>query len=225
MTPTTEQPPRPPEEIDHRAIKLLVGLIAILLGNVTNLVSSSHQLESISQSYHEGGWSRDIFIGFLFAIAAFMFTYNGKEFHEKVMSKVAAVAALGVALFPCECRNYPVRVPFVHGISAAVMFLVLAGFCYLFHRRALEKRRKEAKRRAGIYAACGIVMMGAILALTINNFVGDIIYNKCNRIVFYGELAGLIAFGVSWLTASKVFPFLTNQDERFSPFGANPADG
>jgi hypothetical protein len=38
------------------------------------------------------------------------------------------------------------------------------------------------------------------------------------RLEFFGEGAGLIGFGISWLTASRVLPLLTRQDERFSAF-------
>ena len=34
------------------------------------------------------------------------------------------------------------------------------------------------------------------------------------NIVYSGEMVGLIAFGISWLVASKIFPFLTNDDEK-----------
>ena len=35
--------------------------------------------------------------------------------------------------------------------------------------------------------------------------------------MFYGEAAGLFAFGISWLTASRTVPGLTHPEERFSP--------
>ena len=160
------------------------------------------------------------YIGFLFAIATFMLAYNGKERHEMIMSKVAAFAALGVALFPCECHMDPsaIRVHYVHGTSAAVMFLVLAGFCYVFYRRALEKQFTEARRRAGVYAVCGVVMICAIATLAANHFFNDAISRKFHQLVFFGELAGLLAFGVSWLTAARVLPGLTRSDERLHLF-------
>ena len=41
----------------------------------------------------------------LFAIAAFLLAYNGFSRADMVLSKLASVAALGVAMFPCECAN------------------------------------------------------------------------------------------------------------------------
>jgi len=82
------------KEIDERTIKLLVGLIALSLATLTNWFAKD-PLTSISTSYYEGGWSQSIFVGFLFAISAFLLAYNGESKREMVLSKVAAVAALG----------------------------------------------------------------------------------------------------------------------------------
>ena len=204
------------EEIDHRTIKLLVGLIALSLANLTSFFAGS-SITSISASYYEGGWSQSIFVGFLFAIAAFLLAYNGLSTREMVLSKVAALAALGVALFPCRCDNRDEIVPYVHSVAAATMFLILAYFCYLFFQRAFEKGYAQAKARGVIYAICGIVMVVSILVLAIDAFSGGSLSAKVPRLTFYGERAALMAFGISWLTASRVLPVLTREDERFNP--------
>src|SRR5258706_598202 len=105
-------PKRP--EIDHRTIKLIVGLIALTLANLTSFFAQS-SITSISASYYEGGWSLNIFVGFLFAISAFLLAYNGQSTSEMVLSKVAGFAALGVAMFPCKCGDHPEIIPDVHG--------------------------------------------------------------------------------------------------------------
>ena len=210
------------EEIDHRTIKLLVGVIALSLASLTSFFAGT-SITSISASYYEGGWSQSIFVGFLFAIAAFLLAYNGLSTREMVLSKVAAVAALGVALFPCRCDNRDEIVPYVHSLSAAAMFLILAYFCYLFYQRALEKGYAQAKARGIIYAVCGIVMLVSILVLAIDAFSDGSLSAKVVRLTFYGERAALMAFGISWLTASRVIPVLTREDERFNPLSDRPA--
>lgn len=204
-------------EIDEHTSKLIVGLIAIFLANLTSFFSET-PLQSISASYHEGGWSRDIFVGFLFAISAFLLAYNGRSTRQMVLSKVAAFAAMGVAMFPCKCGSHAEVIPYVHGISAAVMFLILAVFCYLFFRRAWGKGHLQAMFRAHIYAICGITIVASILIIAIDNVSGGIISSKISRLTFYGERAGLIAFGIAWLSASRFLPLLTRKDERFSLF-------
>jgi hypothetical protein len=210
------------EEIDHRTIKLLVGLIALSLGSLTKIFSQT-PITSISESYYEGGWSQSIFVGFLFAIAALLVAYNGLARREMILSKIASAAALGVALFPCNCAGHDEIIPRVHAISAGIMFLILVYFCYVFFQRARTKGYPEAKIRAAIYAICGIAIALSILTIGIDNLTHGSISARFKELTFYGEAAALIAFGISWLTASRVFPVITRKEERFSPFnGSTP---
>jgi uncharacterized YccA/Bax inhibitor family protein len=103
------------------------------------------------------------------------------------------------------------------------MFLILGYFCYEFFRRAMDKGHAQAQARAVIYALCGTSIGIAILALAIDNAF-HVFTAGLPRFTYYGEALGLVSFGISWLTASRVLPVLTRQDERFSPFRrSNPA--
>lgn len=204
------------QEIDHRTMKLIVGLIALSLASLTSFFAHT-PIASISASYYEGGWSQTIFIGFLFAIGAFMLAYNGDSRLQMIVSKIAAMAALAIALFPCECdRKTPVAVPYVHGIAAAIMFAILALFCYFWFRSALRKDETHATRRAVIYAGCGIAILASILTLALDKFLHHAISSQIPRLTFYGERTGLVAFGISWLTASHWLPVLASKSERFA---------
>jgi hypothetical protein len=196
-------------------MKLIVGIIALSLASLTSFFANT-RITSISASYYEGGWSQSIFVGFLFAIATFMLAYNGDSVAQMVLSKIAAIAALGIALFPCKCDAHAQLIPHVHGISAAVMFGVLAVFCYIWYRRALDKREPHAKRRAIIYALCGVAIVASILTLVFDNLSGGLISSRVARLTFYGERTGLVAFGVSWLAASHWLPVITSKTERFA---------
>ncbi len=210
-------------EIDHRTLKLIVGVVALSLAGLTSVFART-AITSISASYYEGGWSQSIFIGFLFSIAAFLLAYNGLSRDEMILSKVASVAGLGVALFPCRCDSHTEMIPYVHGASASVMFLILTYFCYGFFRGARSKGYPQAQARATIYALCGIAILLSILALAFDHFSGGTLSATMPRLTFYGEATGLIAFGISWLTASRVLPVVTRRDERFSPLSErNPA--
>ena len=206
-------------EIDHHTIKLIIGVIAISLATLTSFFSET-PIQSISASYHEDGWSRNIFVGFLFAISAFLLAYNGRSTPEMVLSKIAALAAMGVAMFPCQCGSHLEIIPYVHGISTAVMFLILAGFCYIFFRRAYAKGHAQARFRAYIYALCGSTIITSILIIATDNLLGGIISSKISRLTFFAEAAGLIAFGIAWLSASRILPLITSKEERLplSPF-------
>jgi hypothetical protein len=210
--------PKAPE-INQYAMKLLVGLIALLLPVLTHLLAriAGTPISSISESYWAGGWPQSIFVGCLFAIASFLTAYNGELRREMVLGKVAALAALCVALFPCDCDGEPQIIPGLHYAAAGVMFAVLAYFCIVFLERARRKGHPEAIRRARIYllCACGIVL--AILALIYNGVTGRL-SDRWGDFVYWGETLGLVSFGVSWLTASHTVPFTNRHDEKFRPF-------
>ena len=205
------------QEIDHRTIKLVVGLVAITLAPLTSLFSTD-PIDSISAAYYEGGTAQEILIGFLFAIAAFLLAYNGRGRKEMIRSKVASVAALGIALIPCECTK-PGTISPVHVACATVMFLILAWFCYLFHRRARGKGHGRPRLRARIYAVCGIAMLVSIVVLGANVAMKGALAASLHfpRLVFWGEALALVSFGISWLTASHTLPLINEPAERFSP--------
>lgn len=212
--------PRHPE-INQRTMKLIVGLIAIAIASVTSYVSAlDAPLKSISESYFAGDWSRNLFVGFLFAIAAFLLSYNGDTGSQKILSRVAALAALGVAMFPCQCGGREEILPYVHYASAGVMFMILAFFCIEFYRHAKAKGHLEANRRAWIYLLCFWVMVASMAVLLINGIWGkDLGWERAlPRLVFYGEATALTAFGFCWLVASRVWPGLTRLDERHHLF-------
>lgn len=200
-------------EIDHHVLKLIVGLIALSLASLTEWLSVN-PIESISASYHEGGAARDFFVGFLFAISAFFMAYNGEHVREMVLAKFAAAAAIGVAVFPCGCGTHEEIVPHVHYLSAAVMFTVLTCYCAIFYRRARAKPSREAAWRANIYALCGFAIVLAMAVLAFDFLAGGVISAKVGRLKFLGERIALVAFGISWLVASRALPFITAKYER-----------
>jgi hypothetical protein len=203
-------------EIDHRTIKLLVGLIALTLPFLTSALADA-PIPSISASYFAGDWPRNVFVGSLVAMSAFLAAYNGLSTTQMLLSKVAAVAALGIAFFPCSCSRNGADGSTVHGVSAAAMFLVLAFFCYTFYKSAMEKGHVQAKTRAGIYVVCGLVIVAAIVIDASAGILGGDVAGRPIRLTYYCETAALLAFGISWLTASHTLPVINTPQERFSP--------
>lgn len=204
-------------EINKDTIKLLIGIIAISLAYVTNYYSSA-PLTSISASYHEDGMAHNVFVGFLFAIAAFMVAYNGKDGYEWLMAKAAGLSALGVAIFPCGCGVYSDEYSTEHVVSAVFMFVILTIFCFKWLVRARNKEVKDDNERAGyravIYAICGTIIVTILLILGTNAVLDDVILTPVPRLVFFGEKYALVAFGVAWLTGSHIFPIINDEKER-----------
>jgi hypothetical protein len=202
--------------IDNHSSKFIVGVIAITLPLLTYLLALPERLGSISASYWaEGDWPRNIFVGFLFAVAAFLASYNGYSPLQMRLSKLAGVAAVGIAMFPCSCGGHPQIVPGVHYVSAAIMFGVLAFFCYVFLRRAWPKPTVQERVRAIVYAICGLAMVVAIVAIGIDAVTGAL-SQSFPSFTFWAETTALVAFGIAWLTASRILPVITAPNEQLS---------
>lgn len=215
-------PPRRPE-FDQYSIKFIVGFIALSLPIIEWLMTNGN-ISSISESYWSeqryGPWPRNIFVGFLFSIAALLLSFNGTEEVDMWLGKIAALCAVLIPMFPCGCAVHPEIIPHLHIIAAGVMFAVLAAFCIIFWKRAKKKvalGNRAARLRMWVYAAC---CAGTVMAI---GFFFAFGVTKEKVLVYYGEALGLISFGVSWLTASKFLPILTTPAERNSLIGKGPA--
>ena len=208
-------------EIDHHTLKLVVGIIAISLAPLTSWFAEG-SLESVSASYFEAGAASDVFVGFLCAIAAFLAAYNGRGPKEMIASKTAAVAALVIAFFPCDCPDERatcsgeavVDVPYAHGVATAVMFAILVYFCIGFFRRARAKGHARARVRAAVYASCAVAMTLSIAAVGVVWFSNGRVRFGLEHPTFWGEAVALSAFGVAWLVASRTLPVVTRPEER-----------
>ena len=96
------------------------------------------------------------------------------------------------------------------------MFAVLACLCIIFYRRAKAKGHREAKWRSYIYALCAATIVLVILILGVDALTHGSIGASVSDLTFWGEWAGLLAFGISWLVASRVLPIITAPRERIS---------
>jgi len=204
--------PRRPE-FDQYTIKFTVGTIALSLPWL-EVALTKGTIHSISASfwYADGFAPRTIFVGLLFAIGTLVFAYNGDGELELVLGKLAALLAIGVAIFPCTCgTSYREIIPHAHYASAITLFIILAGFCVIFWIHARRKKMTEpehAPRRMWVYVLCCLGFVAAIALM--------VAYKVTQKEVFvlYAETAGLSSFGISWLTASRVLPVLTSATQR-----------
>ena len=164
-------------------------------------------LDSVSEYYYSG--SVAIFIGILWAVAAFLFTYRGYDNPSRrwdvLTGKVASVAALGVALFPTEALAPFTPPPWwmnwmkvVHYSSATLLFSCLAVYS-LFLFPITETPGKppdpgKAKRNL-IYRACGWGMVCMLIWVAVAGLL--------KGPIFVPESLALVLFGVSWLTKGR----------------------
>ena len=208
---------KPSAVFDYRGLRLLVGLIALSLPIVA-VALAGRSLPSISASYYSN--ARDMFVGQLFVVGAFLFAYNGHSDYESYASKVASIAALCVASFPTTCDGCPVGFhSIVHYLSAALLFSILAYFCFIPFQRGLKDKPGKGKiRRRWIYAICGSVMVACIIVIALANLLLSREAVEAWRITFWGEWLALTAFGIAWIASGKTLRWIADEEELYQPF-------
>lgn len=201
---------------DYRALRLLVGIIALSIPFIVWILAKV-DLTSISASYYTD--ARDAFVGMLFIVGAFLWAYNGHDKKQERSSKVAAVSAIGVALFPTTCATCESTIiGSLHYVFAAILFVILTIFCFVFFQKDIQGQSGEKGRRSKIYKICGSLMVIAIVTLGSQMFIDFKQMFGWTRVTFWAEALALCAFGVAWIVAGKYLPGLATEEERLKLF-------
>lgn len=179
------------------AVRRMLGLLGLFLPLsllVTAIFTDEPMRPSISEFYH--GQGREFFVGTLFAIGVFLWSYVGyppsyigEKPTDKQVSRIAAVAVICVALFPTgdnlapqgqvmqACSVFQCLVGegvsrSLHYLAAGIFFSSLAVFCLVLFRRdggQTQDREKQARNR--IYTICGITITVCVMALALYGVV------------------------------------------------------
>ena len=195
----------------RRAIGAVGLLLPVLLGPVGRLVFGIEIQDNMSSYYHTG--LRDVFVGSLCTIGAFLFCYRGYDWVESWTANVGCLSALGVALFPIDAASDPLHqrsvVGWLHTISGGAFFLTLA-FYSLYHFPSSRGREHEIApheaerdfvyRTSGVVILVSMIAMGAYLVLfpeawtrVLNEF----------HFLFWMEWVSVWAFAAAWLTKGR----------------------
>jgi hypothetical protein len=202
---------------DYRALRLLIGLIALTLPFFVSLISSS-PLASISASYYTE--ARDAFVGALFVVSAFLWAYNGHSLNEAMASKIASLAAISIAIFPTACDVCETDlISSIHYGAAATLFAILAYFCFKPFRQNTKGKEGKKGRRSKIYYVCGWIMVGCILFMLATQITLPAETIKALSVTYWAELIALVAFGIAWIVAGKILPPLVDKSEALQLFG------
>jgi hypothetical protein len=191
---------------------------------------------SISAYYHTE--MRNVFVGILFSMGVFLFTYNPK-FYDKSYGKgdrylgmLAGMSTAMVALFPTPRDNWQAIFPpapydegaygVVHLIAAGVLFGSMIYFSYfLFTETKLGKtiRRGSIKaKRNWVYRAMAIVMLLCMLLIGIYFATGfqpisaDVLAKFPP--VFFLEWTAIWAFGISWSVKGEALEQISDGAKR-----------
>lgn len=213
-----------PVVLSYYTMRRMVGLIALILpfalaaGSILlALLGPEHHLphpllqRSISDYYYTP--MRDIYVGSLCAIAAFLVCSRGYDLRDEITGYLAGAFAFGVACCPSfnpRIGNYTLLefdIGLTHTVLAALMYLMLAYICiFLFRKSSPEKPFTHRKRdRNRIYVVSGLIMVACMMTmvgLTIRSVVER---RHPSHWLFWCEALANCAFGVAWLTKGEGF--------------------
>lgn len=127
--------------LSYLYLRRIVGILGIALPIVliigSMLFGGCTWFQDSISDYHNTNM-RNIFVGLLSAISLFLFAYSGYDKLDFWMAKAVGVLGFMVAIFPDglddnECTIFPNQIippwmEYVHLISAAIFFLILAYF-------------------------------------------------------------------------------------------------
>ena len=190
---------------------LLVGGHIFLAGD-TELKTQGYilglrTLGSISAYYHSP--MRNVFVGILFAIGAFLYLYKGYSTVEDFVLDGAGILAVGVALFPTSCPTElecdTFTEPVLHTVSAISFFILIAGICLAEAWGKLPGGTKSPFFRI-IYVVLGAGMI--VLPL-----LAWILYRDTGILIFKLELAGVWVFSAYWIVKS-IEIYLSEREDK-----------
>lgn len=190
-------------------LRRAIGLIGLALPPALILVKLAIDggglLDSISGYYYSD--VRGVFVGSMCAVGVFLLSYRGYGTMDDVAGNVAAVAAIGVALFPTAPVNGATHtqhaIGIVHLTCAAVFFLTLAFFCFALFPRSdgAPATRRKTQRNGIYYATGGIMLLSLVLIAVVDVFAGH--HLAAIHPVLWLESAAILSFGVAWLTKGE----------------------
>lgn len=208
-----------PDIIAYRQLRTAIGLLAfflpylLILGGI--LVCQEPPQPSISDYYY--CCVRNIFVGMLWAIGVFLFSYRGYEASEYWLSKIASIAVIAVALFPTtpeDPTSTDKIVGAIHLLCAAVFFLILAYMSFfLFTRHGKKRMTPQKYERNCIYRVCGLIiflcvlMIGSIKACVLL----DPTFHAPDRYMLFFETIAILAFAISWMVKADGFTWLNDK--------------
>ncbi len=206
-----------PRDLSQRAHRRLIGILGFFLPGLLFLLAGLRPIEelppwkiltSVSAYYYTGAVG--VFVGVLFALSLFLFTYQGYEGDKAdgFLGKIGGAAALGVALFPTTapfCLSEPAwwspAIRVVHYVSAIVLFTSFILFSiWLFRKSNISNRQDrppDKQMRDNIYLVCGIVMIICVL------WAASSLFTKAS--IFWPEAFAIMAFAISWLVKGEAY--------------------
>lgn len=156
---------------------------------------------------------RDVFVGTLWALGIFLWSYKGyPKSPDNRAGNIASIAALGTALFPTMPPSATIIesiIGYIHYAFAVTFLITLSYFCLSLFTRTDSKNPTQKKLlRNLIYKICGYTIIFCLAMIILYNigkmFMG---FNPpyLYSLVFWLETIAIMSFGFSWIVKGKKF--------------------
>ena len=217
-------------KVSYLTLRRLVGCLGITLpfllaiGCIAYSACCVGVMDSVSAYYYSS--MRNIFVGVLFAIGFFMFSYKGYDSRDDVAGDLACLFTLGVALFPTSNPAGPIgssnnSIAAIHYSSAALLFTILGYFSIflftktdantnVFHWPRISRKFLENSGitegkigRNRIYVACGLIIIVCMVLIGIYAWFLEATWLASLNPIFWLESVMLLAFGFSWFVKGE----------------------
>lgn len=197
------------DSINTKRLRCIIGWLAILLPWIVVLVIGKFPA-SISITFYEFLTASPIFMIILGSASILLFCYHGYEKKDDIVNTLAAIAGLGICLFPTEHWAYPTVTIFnmpahissiIHLVFAILFFALLSiNSLFLFTKTNIPKDQlpKRKKIRNIIFRVCGVGMIASF----------GLLLFPIPKVVWVVETVALLFFGVSWLTKANCYSWL-----------------
>ena len=206
----TDQPVTPVHS--YLSLRWIIGVLTITMPLVLVIwefigCECGEIRSSISDYYNSA--AGDYFVGAVFAIGIFLFTYRGyarreedsEWFTDDTAGNLTCIFLIGVALFPNSGEGWIGR---AHLASATLAFLMLAYFCLVLFVKSGGVLTSLKRRRNMIYRICGwVIVLCVVLIAAYLVFLQDEKSISDLSPVFWLEWLALWAFGISWFVKGK----------------------
>lgn len=180
----------------------LLPILSVVFGFIAYEKNGSEFWWSISATFY--ATSNIFMIGTLSVFAFFLWCYKGYDIGDDATTKISAILALMILIFPCECQasgtttgvlNLPTNVShYIHCLSAGLLF---GSFAYMigcrFTLRVPTGRITDQKRkRDHAYNGCACLIVVGMITQVVTSLYG------IGWMTIVNETVMLWAFSLAW---------------------------
>ena len=216
--------------ISYTLLRQVVGWIGTLLPIVllVGVAISSTQARPDSMSGYYYTDMRNVFVGALCALGAFLGAYDGYDDLDRWITNIAGFCAIGVAFCPTKptvCVPGPHACPAssvallstgqqvvgdIHVFFAVTTFVMLGLMALRFAKGGKTPSGRDILRENFIYRASGITILSCVLLAVLSNLLPASV-NAHWPLLFIFEAVAVFSFGVSWFVKGRTMEGIRNR--------------